>query len=171
MCVRVSARWAKFRCTMRASSEPGCSRDQKQPCPDDDGPDGSRDALTGRCETFDGDGCRHDRHRAKVHDPDDQLGPCACAWNESAHRAAGARVRWRRSVPLRRRKEREGEGRPPAQARLRDGQRLREPSRLHEAWSYFVGPAVSQAQGQIRGSVCRLNLHCAQRLTADRRTR
>ena len=38
------------------SSEPGCSRDHKQPCPDDDGPDGSRDALTGRCETFDGDG-------------------------------------------------------------------------------------------------------------------
>src|SRR5216117_2576985 len=56
----------------QASSEPGCSRDQKQPCPDDDGPDGSRDALTGRCETFDGDGCRHDSHRAKVHDPDDQ---------------------------------------------------------------------------------------------------
>ena len=55
-----------------ASSEPGCSRDQKQPCPDDDGPDGSRDALTGRCETFDGDGCTHDSHRAKVHDPDDQ---------------------------------------------------------------------------------------------------
>jgi hypothetical protein len=54
------------------SSEPGCSRDQKQPCPDDDGSDGSRDALTGRCETFDGDGCRHDSHRAKVHDPDDQ---------------------------------------------------------------------------------------------------
>src|SRR5512132_3875528 len=55
-----------------ASSEPGCSRDQKQPCPDDDGPDGSGDALTGRCETLDGDGCRHDSHRAKVHDPDDQ---------------------------------------------------------------------------------------------------
>jgi hypothetical protein len=55
-----------------ASSEPGCSRDQKQPCPDDDGPDGSRDTLTGRCETLDGDGCRHDSHRAKVHDPDDQ---------------------------------------------------------------------------------------------------
>ena len=53
-----------------ASSEPGCSRDQKQPCPDDDGPGGSRDALTGRCETFDGDGCRHDSHRAKVHDPE-----------------------------------------------------------------------------------------------------
>ena len=66
----------KFRYTTRhdanASSEPGCSRDQKQPCPDDDGPGGSRDALTGRCETFDGDGCRHDSHRAKVHDPDDQ---------------------------------------------------------------------------------------------------
>ena len=47
-----------------ASSAPGCSRDQEQPCPDHDGPDASRDALTGRCETFDGDGCRHDRHRA-----------------------------------------------------------------------------------------------------------
>jgi hypothetical protein len=55
-----------------ASSEPGCSRDQKQPCPDADGPDGARDALTGRRKTFDGDGCPHDSHRAKVHDPDDQ---------------------------------------------------------------------------------------------------
>jgi len=55
-----------------ASSEPGCSRDHKQPRPDDDGPDGSRDALTGRCETFDGDGCAHHSHRAKVHDADDQ---------------------------------------------------------------------------------------------------
>src|SRR5215471_8582488 len=36
------ARRAKFRRTMRdASSEPGCSRDQEQPCPDDDGSDGS----------------------------------------------------------------------------------------------------------------------------------
>jgi hypothetical protein len=35
-----------------ASSEPGCSRDPKQPCPDDDGPDGSDDALTGRCKVF-----------------------------------------------------------------------------------------------------------------------
>src|SRR5882724_3012740 len=58
--------------TTNKSSEPGCSRDQKQPCPDDDGPDGSSDALTSRCETFDGDGRRHDSHRAKVHDPDDQ---------------------------------------------------------------------------------------------------
>ena len=32
---------------------------------------------------------------------------------------SGARVRWWRSVVLRRRQEREGEGRPPAQARLR----------------------------------------------------
>jgi hypothetical protein len=24
------------------------------------------------CETFDGDGCRHDNHRAQVHDPDDE---------------------------------------------------------------------------------------------------
>ncbi len=55
-----------------ASPEPGYSRDQKQPCPDDDDPDGSRDAVTRRSETFDGDGCRHDSHRANVHDPDDQ---------------------------------------------------------------------------------------------------
>ena len=54
------------------SSEPGCSRDQERPCPDDGGSDGSRDALTGRCETFDRHRCRHDSHRAKVHDPDDQ---------------------------------------------------------------------------------------------------
>ena len=55
-----------------ASFEPSCSRDQEQPCPDDDGSDASRDALTGWCETFDGDGCRHDSHRAQVHDPDDE---------------------------------------------------------------------------------------------------
>ena len=47
-------------------------RDQKQPCADGDGPGGSGGALTGRCETLDGDGWRHDSHRAKVHDPDDQ---------------------------------------------------------------------------------------------------
>jgi len=41
-----------------ASSEPGRSCDQKQPCPDDNGPSGSRDTLTGGCDTFDGDGCR-----------------------------------------------------------------------------------------------------------------
>ena len=55
-----------------ASSEPGGSRDQKQPYPDDDGSDGVCDALTNRGETLDGDGYRHDRHRAKVHDPDAQ---------------------------------------------------------------------------------------------------
>jgi hypothetical protein len=48
------------------------TQDQKPSCPDGDGPDGSRDALTGRRETFDGDGCRHESHCAKVHDPDDQ---------------------------------------------------------------------------------------------------
>src|SRR5215472_12355499 len=54
------------------SAEPDCSRDQNQPCPDSTRPDGSRDALAGWCETFDGDCRRHDGHRAKVHDPDDQ---------------------------------------------------------------------------------------------------
>ena len=67
------AQWAKFWRTMRdASSEPGCSCDHEQPCPDDDGSYGLRDAITGRCETFEGDGCRDDSHRAKVHDSDDQ---------------------------------------------------------------------------------------------------
>jgi len=32
----------------------------------------ARDALTGRCETFDGDGCHYDSHHAQVHDPDDE---------------------------------------------------------------------------------------------------
>ena len=54
------------------SRESDGSCDQKQPCSDGDDPDGSRDALTGRCETFGGDGCRDDSHRAQVHDPDDQ---------------------------------------------------------------------------------------------------
>ena len=30
------------------------------------------DALTGWCETFDGDSCRHHSHCAKVNDPDDR---------------------------------------------------------------------------------------------------
>src|SRR5579862_1993630 len=62
-----SARNSSTRHDADASSERGCTRDQKEPCPDDDGPDGSRDALTGRRETFDGDGCRYESHRAKVH--------------------------------------------------------------------------------------------------------
>jgi hypothetical protein len=44
------------------SSEPGCSCDQEQPCSEDDGSDASRYALTSRCKTFEGDGCRHDPH-------------------------------------------------------------------------------------------------------------
>ena len=47
-------------------------------------------------------------------------------------RRVGARVRWRRSVLLRRRKQRKGESCPPAQARLRGGQRLRDQRRPHE---------------------------------------
>ena len=53
-------------------SEPGGSRDQKEPCTDGDSPDGLRESFTGRRETFDGDRCRHGSHRAKIHDPDDQ---------------------------------------------------------------------------------------------------
>src|ERR1700741_185790 len=54
------------------SSEPGCPRDQEQPSPEDDGSDGSCEALTGGCETFDGNGGRHDSHRAQIHDPKDE---------------------------------------------------------------------------------------------------
>ncbi|HEX9473489.1 MAG TPA: hypothetical protein VF931_04835, partial [Steroidobacteraceae bacterium] len=52
----------------RVSSEPGCSRDQKQPCSDGDDSNDSRDSLTGEGETFGGDGGGHDSHRAQVHD-------------------------------------------------------------------------------------------------------
>src|SRR6266403_3095649 len=99
---RTLARWVKFRRTMRdASSEPGCSRDQEQPGPDDDGADGSRDALTGRCETFDGDGCRHDSHRAQVHDPDDeedrgQAGTAVAAVEAETHAVSPGRAGVRR---------------------------------------------------------------------------
>jgi hypothetical protein len=55
-----------------ASSESGGSGDQEQPCCNDDGPNGSRDAFNSRCETFNGDGCHHDSHRAQVHDSNDQ---------------------------------------------------------------------------------------------------
>lgn len=55
-----------------ASSESDCSRDQKQTCRDRDDSDGSRDALTSRCQSFDGNGYRHDSHRPNVHDPDYQ---------------------------------------------------------------------------------------------------
>jgi hypothetical protein len=50
----------ELRSAMRGwSSEPGCSCDQEQPCSEDDGSDASRYALTSRCKTFEGDGCRH----------------------------------------------------------------------------------------------------------------
>jgi hypothetical protein len=43
--------------TMRdASSEPGCSCDQEQPCPKDDGSDGLRDVMPWS-HLADGDGC------------------------------------------------------------------------------------------------------------------
>src|SRR5262249_54085294 len=57
---------------LRAFSRSRCSRDRKHPSTDDDRSDDSRNVLTGGSETFDGDGCRHDSHRAKVHDSDDQ---------------------------------------------------------------------------------------------------
>jgi hypothetical protein len=42
------------------------------PIPTTTPPNRSRGALTGRCETFDCDVCRHYSHRAQVHDPDDE---------------------------------------------------------------------------------------------------
>jgi hypothetical protein len=54
-----------------ASSKPDCSRDQEQPCCDDDDPGGSCEPLTDWSETLYCDRSRHDSHRARVHDPDD----------------------------------------------------------------------------------------------------
>src|SRR5882724_7725450 len=48
---------------------------KKQACPYDDNADRLREALTGRCETFDGHGHRHDGHRTQVHDSDDKENP------------------------------------------------------------------------------------------------
>ena len=49
------------------------------------------------------------------------------ARDAAGNRRVGARVRWRRPVLLRRRKQRQGASRPPAQARLRN------PGRFHRA--------------------------------------
>jgi hypothetical protein len=54
-----------------ASSKPERPRNQSQPRPDSNNSNRARDARAGRRETFGGDGCHHDRHRAEVHDPDD----------------------------------------------------------------------------------------------------
>src|SRR5438270_11123849 len=58
--------------TPASSPNPCCPLDQKHPCPEGDGPGCSRDALTGRGKTFDGDRGRDDSHPENVHDPDDQ---------------------------------------------------------------------------------------------------
>ncbi|HSU05559.1 MAG TPA: hypothetical protein VLI93_08300, partial [Acetobacteraceae bacterium] len=84
-----------------ASSDPGCSRNQDKPCPDAHGSDGARDAFTGRCETFNGDGCRHDSHRAQVHDSYDQedrhqIGTTATAVEAEAQAVSPGRADGRR---------------------------------------------------------------------------
>jgi hypothetical protein len=56
-----------LRALRNPSSEPGCSSDEKQSCSDE-----SRDAFIGGRKTFGGDGCRHDSHRAQIHDPENQ---------------------------------------------------------------------------------------------------
>ncbi len=65
-------RWRNSGAPCWISSEPGSSRGQKQTCSDGHDPDGLRNALTDRCEAFEGDGPRHCSHRAKVHDPHNQ---------------------------------------------------------------------------------------------------
>ena len=56
-----------------ALSEPGCCpRNQEQPYPDHDNPDGSRDALAVRCEPFGSDCCRDKSRDPQIHDPDDE---------------------------------------------------------------------------------------------------
>src|SRR6266436_5181690 len=99
-----------FECTLDgcSSSEAGCPRDQEQPCPEGDGPCGSGDALTARCETFEGDGCCDDRHRAQVHDPDDeedrrQAGTAAAAVEAEAEAVSPGRTGLRRQPAAARR--------------------------------------------------------------------
>ena len=55
-----------------ASSQSERSRNQEQPCANDDDSDSSRDTFSCRREAFEGDGCRHARHRAQVHDAEDE---------------------------------------------------------------------------------------------------
>src|SRR5215469_8670821 len=64
-----------------ASSEPGCSHDQKQPCPDEDG----------------SGGCRYDSHHAKVHEPTDQedrhqIGAARTAMESEVHAMSPSRA-------------------------------------------------------------------------------
>ena len=63
----------------------------------------------------------------------------------------GARVRWRRSILLRRRKEREGEDRPPAQARCRDGPQLRDPRRPRLASTDEISFLMNNATPRVAG--------------------
>ena len=58
--------------THRGSPDARCSRDLNQARANDDDSDCSRDPLTGRRETFDGDGRPHDSHRAHVHESQTQ---------------------------------------------------------------------------------------------------
>jgi hypothetical protein len=81
-------------------------RDQNQTCADDDDPDGSRNALTGRCKAFYGDGHCYERHHAKVHDPEDkqdchQAGRAVAAAQAEAQAMAPGRARVRRQPAAR----------------------------------------------------------------------
>ena len=79
------------------SSGYGCTRDQKQPCHDEDGPGDLSNALTGRCETLDSNRCRHYRHRSKVHDAEyqedrNQTDTAAAAVEAEAHAVPPSRT-------------------------------------------------------------------------------
>src|SRR5207248_4826970 len=64
--------YSRYRPALRQSCRTDSSYEQNQSCHDHEGSDDLRDALTGRCETFGSNARRHDSHRPKVHDPDDQ---------------------------------------------------------------------------------------------------
>src|SRR5580704_10407017 len=67
---------------LRTSCDPNRVRHQEQPHRDSSRPDGPPDLLSGRRETFGGDGCGYGSHRTQVHDPHD----------EENHRQAGTAV-------------------------------------------------------------------------------
>src|SRR5262249_50357640 len=75
------------------SNERDRAPDQEQPGPGRESPDGSRDAATGRGETFGGDGCGDDSHRAEVHDAEGEEDRHE---GGAAPRAVEGEGRWRR---------------------------------------------------------------------------
>ena len=109
----LGGRDALGRALSRAQDPSGRSRDRRDPPHDRVQPLRHRRHLDRRRALARHLGRR--RERAAARRPSNRRGPGA-ARDAARHGRVGPRIRWRRSVLLRRRQEREGEGRPPAEA-------------------------------------------------------